>query len=200
MSKEQVYIPMIGVDMLHYARVTSDTTSDYAAETPIRVHGATEAGFNMNAQAGTFHADNGPYATATALGDVDGAIACADVPPKMRSDLYGFDYDEATGELSAEDINAPDVAILYRTQKSSGAYRYVCIYKAKSVPNEDRVQTKGGSLNFQTNGFSLRIAKRFKDGRLYRILDDDDPNLPAGVTPAIIAEKWFSEVDWEIGA
>lgn len=200
MSKEQVYIPMTGVDMLHYAKVITDTTMAYAADTPIRVPGTTEIGFNINAQTGTFHADNGPYATATALGEMDGAVACADVPPKMRSDLYGFDYDEKTGEMTASDINSPDMAFLYRIQKSNGAYRYVCIYKAKAAPNEERVQTKGGSINFQTNGFALKAAKRFQDGRFYRILDDDDPNLPEGVTPELIAEKWFSEVDWKISA
>lgn len=200
MSKEQVYIPMTGVDMLHYAKVVTDTTTVYTADTPIRVPGTTEIGFNINAQTGTFHADNGPYATATALGEMDGAVACADVPPKMRSDLYGFDYDEETGEMTASDINSPDTAFLYRIQKSNGAYRYVCIYKAKAAPNEERVQTKGGSINFQTNGFALKAAKRFKDGRFYRILDDDDPNLPEGVTPELIAEKWFSEVDWKISA
>lgn len=200
MAGEQNFIPMIGVDMLHYAKVTSDSTTAYAAEAPIRVHGATEAGFNMNPQTGTFYADNGPYATATALGDLDVAVACADVPPKMRSDLFGFDYNENTGELTAVDLNAPEVAILYRIQKANNAYRYVCIYKAKAVPNEERAQTKGGSINFQTNGFSLKAAKRLKDGRFYRILDDDDPNLPEGVTPKLIAEKWFSEVDWTIAA
>ena len=80
------------------------------------------------------------------------------------------------------------------------AYRYVTIYKAKAAPNEDRVQTKGGSINFQTNGFALKGSKRFKDGRVDRILDDDDPNLPAGVTPEIIAAKWFTDVEWVIAA
>ena len=200
MSKEQNFIPMVGVDMLHYALVTSDTATAYAADTPIRVHGVTEAGFNMNPQSGTFYAENGPYATATALGDLDVAVACADVPPMMRSDLFGFEYDENTGELAAAELNAQDVAILYRIQKANNAYRYVCIYKAKAVPNEERAQTKGGNINFQTNGFSLKAAKRLKDGRFYRILDDDDPNLPTGVTPELIAEKWFTEVDWTIAA
>lgn len=198
MAGEQKYTTMVGVDMLYYAKVTSDTTTAYTAETPVRIPGLTEAGVNMNPQSGAFYADNGIYDTATGMGDLDVSIACADVPPQLRSELFGFDYDASTGEVAAKDINAPYVAILYRVMKASGAYRYVCIYKAKAVPNEDRAQTKGGSINFQTNGFTLKGAKRMKDGRYYRMLDDDDPNLPEGVTPEIIAQKWFTEVDWAI--
>ena len=84
--------------------------------------------------------------------------------------------------------------------KSNGAYRYIRIFSAKAVPNEEKAQTKGGSINFQTNGFSLKGAKRLKDGLYYEMLDDDDPSLPAGVTAALIAEKWFSSVSWEVAA
>lgn len=200
MSTTQNYIPMIGVDKLHYALVTTDTTASYAAEQPKAVPGVTEAGFNMNGQNATFYADNGPYDNATAMGEMDIAIACADVTPAMKSDLFGFDYDSTTGELSATDINAPYVAIQYRIQKSNGAYRYVTIYKAKAIPNEEKAQTKGGSINFQTNGFSLKAARRFSDNRLFRILDTDDPSLPESVTPEIIEQNWFEDVDWEIAA
>lgn len=200
MANNQNYTAMVGVDMLYYAKVTTDSTTAYAAGTPERIPGLTEAGVNMNPQTGTFYADNGAYDTATGVGDIDVSIACADVPPSLRADLYGFEYDAETGELAASDINAPYVAILYRIMKANGAYRYICIYKAKAVPNEEKASTKGGSINFQANGFTLKAAKRMKDGRYYRILDDDDPKLPAGVTPAVIAEKWFSDVDWTISA
>lgn len=200
MAKEQKYIPMIGVDMLHYAKLTADTTTEYTAGTPIHITGLTEAGVNLNPQTGTFYADNGPYTTAAGLGEFDIAISCADVPPSLKADLFGYQYDDATGEVLMTDINPPDVAIQFRIQKANNAYRYFTIYKAKAVPNEERAQTKGGSINFQTNGFSLKGAKRLKDGALYRQLDDDDPNLPEGVTPEVIASKWFTDVDWEIAA
>lgn len=200
MPSTQNYVPMVGVDMLHYAKVTSDTTNEFTTETPKLIPGLTEAGFNMNPQTGTLYADNGPYATAVGLGDFDGAISVADVPPDIRGELYGFEYDNATGELSATDINPPDITIQYRVQKPNGAYRYVTLYKMKATPNEEKVATKGGSINFQTNGFSLKGARRLKDGRLFRMLDTDSPNLPTGVTPEIIEANWFTDVNWEIAA
>lgn len=200
MAGVQNYIPMVGVDKLAYAKVTSNTTSAYTAETPKMIPGLTEAGVNLNPQTSTFYADNGAYDTATAMGEFDIAVACADVPPAMKADLFGYGYDSTTGLGSVSDINAPSVAILYRMMKSNGAYRYIRIFSAKAVPNEEKAQTKGGSINFQTNGFSLKGAKRLKDGLYYEMLDDDDPSLPVGVTAALIAEKWFSSVSWEVAA
>lgn len=195
---EQSYTPMIGVDKLYYALVSSDTTTAYTAGVPVEIPGLTEAGYNLNPQISTFYADNGPYDTASALGDTDVSIACADVPPELKAILHGFTYDDATGEMSTTDINSPSIAIMFRMQKSNGAFRYVTFYKAKAVPNEEKAQTKGGSINFQTNGFTLKAAKRLSDGRILRMLDSDDPNLPEGVTPALIEQKWFTDVDWAI--
>ncbi len=191
---------MIGVDMLHYAKITKDSAAEYTAETPKRVSGLTEAGFNVNGQSATFYADNGPYETAAGLGEFSAAIACADVTPEMSADIYGYDYNAETGELSVDKLDPPYIAIQYRIQKSNGAYRYVTIYKARAIPNEEKYTTSGGAINFATNGFSLKGAKRMKDGRIYRILDDDDQNLPVGVTPELIAAKWFTSVDWVIAA
>lgn len=193
-DKATTYVPMTGVDMLHYAVVTTDTSTEYAAEDPVPVPGATEVGFNVNAQTGTFYADNVPYATDTALGEIDVAVACADVPPSMRAAIYGYLYDATTGELKEGELKSVAVALMYRIRKSNGAYRYVTIYNAKAAPNEERVQTKGGSINFQTNGFSMKAATRAKDKMIRSILDDDDPKLPTGVTPETIAAKYFTAV------
>ena len=48
MSNVQSYVPMVGVDMLHYAKVKTDTLTSYETETPVAVPGVTEIGFNQN--------------------------------------------------------------------------------------------------------------------------------------------------------
>lgn len=194
---DQKYVPMIGVDMLHYAKVTLDSTEGYTAEKPVPIPGATEIGFNRNAQLGAFYADNILYDSAVSDGDFDIAVSCADVPPELQSVLFGYDY--AEGEMKGTELKSDYVALQYRIQKSNGEYRYVTIYKAKAVPKEETVTTKGGSLNFQTNGFSLKGAARMKDKAYYRIVDSDDPNLPAGVAD-VLATKWFTDIDWQLSA
>lgn len=195
MSNTQSYVPMIGVDMLHYAKLKTDTSESYETETPIAVLNTTEAGFGVGSQSASFYADNKLVDIATTTGDIDVAIAVADVIPSMKADIYGYDYSE-TGVLSGGNLNPPYIAYAYRIQKSNGAYRYVRIFKTKASPNEERVQTKGGSINFQTNGFSAKAAVRAKDSQAFETLDSDDPKLPTGVTNATIESKWFSDFTW----
>lgn len=195
------YLPVVSVDMLHYGKLTADTTAEIKGETPKRIHGLTEAGFNRNGSVSTFFADGGPYCTATAGGEIDGAIACADVPPELKSELYGDKYDSQTGELLMGDFNSPEIFIQYRIQKANGAFRYVTVFKCKCVDNSDgKIQTKGGSINFQQNGFAFKASNTLYNGHFCRILDDDDTNLPSNVTPAIIASKWFTDINWKIAA
>lgn len=195
MANTQSYVPMVGVDMLHYAKVKTDNTA-YATETPVAVPGATEIGFNQNGSISTFYADNVPYDVAASPGEMDVSIACADVTPQMRADLFGEKYDTTTGLVSGGEMDSPYVAVAYRIQKSNGAYRYVRIFKMKSVPNEQKAQTKGGSINFQTNGFTAKAAARAMDDKVYQTLDSDDPHLPTKVTAATIESKWFTDFTW----
>ncbi len=195
MSNVQSYVPMVGVDMLHYAKVKTDTLTSYETETPVAVPGVTEIGFNQNGSVSTFYADNVPYDVASAPGEMDVAVACADVTPQMRSDFYGETYN-SDGLVSGGKMDSPYNAVAYRIQKSNGAYRYVRIFKIKSVPNEQKAQTKGGSINFQTNGFSAKAAARALDGNSFDTLDSDDPKLPSGVTAETIETKWFSDFTW----
>ncbi len=197
----KTYVPMVGVDMLHYGTVTSDSTTEITGTVPTRIFGVTEAGFNRGGSVSTFFAENIAYATAASGGEIDGAIACADVPPNLKSALYGDSYDEQTGELLMGEFDSPITFIQYRIMKSTGAYRYVTVFKCTCVDNSDgKVQTKGGSINFQTNGFAFKAANTMFNGKFARILDDDDPNLPEGVTPAVIAANWFTDIYWKIAA
>lgn len=199
-NNNQVYMPVVNVDNFHYGKVLSDTAEGIAGQEPKAVPGLVEVGFNRNAQSATFFADGGPYATATGAGEFDGAVGVADIPAGLSADFYGDTYDSKTGELLLGEINSPDNFIQYRVQKSTGAWRYVTIYKAKFMPNEQNAKTKGGSVDFQTNGFSFKAAQTVFNGKAARMLDDDDPNLPTGVTPEVIAEKWFTDINWEIKA
>ena len=194
-TNTQSYVPMVGVDMLHYAKITADTSAAFTTATPIKVPGVTEVGFNQNGSVASMYADNVVYDTATAPGDIDVAVACADVPPSMRADFYGESY-STDGTLSGGDLNSPYIALAYRIMKTNNAYRYVRIFKIKCVPNEQKFQTKGGSVDFQTNGFSAKASCRFLDSMAFQMLDSDDPKLPSGVTAARIESKWFTDFSW----
>lgn len=197
MPNEQTYMPKIGVDMAYYAKLLVDPVDGVATYSESkRLPGLVKVGFAPNSQAGTFFADNAPYATATQLGDMKVTVECADLPPQLRAEWFGQKYTD--GLLDESQINPIDMAFMYRVKKSNGAHRYIAIYKTKpGVPNED-VSTQTNSINFQSGSFELAVAQRICDGMFRRILDDDDPKLPVAMTPAIIKANFFTDPNWDL--
>ena len=87
----------------------------------------------------------------------------------------------------------------YRIKKSDNSYRYIRFLKCKPATPDSTATTQGGSIAFQDGTIAMQLANRLADGLFDQILDDDDPGLPEGVTPEIIAEKWFTKPMWMPG-
>jgi len=190
-------LPKIGVDMFYYAPLTADPVDGPATYGPsVRIPGLTQVGYNQNAQSSAFYADNGPYATATQRGDLAAQCGMADVPPEVRAEWFGDSYEN--GLLEEGDLASIDIAIAFRYKKSSNAYRYVWIYKTKATPPDESVNTQGNNVAFQGGTVNFTASKLVATNKARRVLDDDDKNLPVGVTPEIIAENWFSNPLWVV--
>lgn len=204
MPNEQTYLPKIGVDMAFWAKVASDVAPDgtnpgsTTYETSKRLPGLVNVAFAANSQTGIYPADNGPYASAAQLGDLGLQVQCADLPPVERAAWYGQKYDTATGLLQESQINPIDMAFGYRVQKSNNAYRYIWFYKVKPGMADETAATKSNSIAFQDGTTPMTATMRMSDGTFRRILDDDDPSLPEGVTAAVIAANFFTDPNWAV--
>jgi phi13 family phage major tail protein len=184
--------PLIGLDMLYYAPVLSDTSAGVTYDTPVSIINLVSMSVNFNTDISTFFADDGPADAYSQIGEVDVAIQAADVPAEDLAFLLGMDYNPGTGvvEYDTEAV-APDVAIGFRAQKSNGSYRYVWLLKGRfGVPNMDH-QTKEGSVNFQTLTINGKFLARVFDKKVFRRIDEDDPNF---VFPGLPA-SWFADPD-----
>ena len=80
-----------------------------------------------------------------------------------------------------------------RSQKSSGAYRYLRLLKTTFSVPDITSQTKESTVSFQTQSVSGKNALRVFDGMGFEFIDDDDPNLDETVTPEVLAEEWFKD-------
>ena len=95
----------------------------------------------------------------------------------------------------------PYVAIGFRSMKSNGSYRYVWLYKGKFIDPEDNNETKGDSINFQSETISGQFVKlanevtvEITDGTVkthpwkYEIDEDTD------TADATTVAGWFEDV------
>lgn len=189
----------IGCDNLVYAKMTTEDTATtapvYGEVTP--APGVISVNINPNASQETLFADDGPMDTATTLGKVDVEINKAELTTENKADLLGHEIDANGGIVYGDSDVAPWVAIGFRTLKSNGKYRYVWLYKGKFTDPEDNNETKGDSINFQTDTIkgqfvklSNQITINGKKVRPWKYeIDADNPDAKEEAMTS-----WFSDV------
>lgn len=197
MTKQQSYVPMIGVDMLHWARLNSDPAGGDAEYDGIRrLPGLNELGFSLNVQKGSYAADNNAsYASAAKLGEVGVQAKIADLPPADKADWFGYEYED--GMLLEGQMNPRYIGLMYRIAKAdTGHFRYVRILKALPTPPDSSAATSGSGISFKDSTINLTASLRQCDGLLKHELDTDDPNLPEDITAKVIEENFFKSFNW----
>lgn len=156
----------IGCDNLVYAVMTTEetATTDPVYETPVKAPGVMSLNINPNPSTETLFADDGPMETASTLGKIEVEIQKNSLTTEDKATLLGHQIME-DGTLVYGDSDVPPyVAIGFRSLKSNGKYRYVWLLKGMFSDPEDANETKGDSINFQSetiNGQFVRLNKSY---------------------------------------
>lgn len=189
----------IGCDHLVYALMSTEDTATTAPvyATVKAAPGVISVNINPNSSQETLFADDGPYDTATTLGKIDVEINKAELTTENKADLLGHATDTNGGVVYGDSDVPPWVAIGFRTLKSNGKYRYVWLYKGKFTDPEDNNETKGDSINFQTDTIKGQFVKLSnivkiggKDKRLWKYeIDADNADADQDTIDA-----WFNAV------
>ena len=186
----------IGCDNLVYAKMTTEDTvttpPTYGSVTA--APGVMSLNINPNGATETLFADDGPMESASTLGRIEVEIQKNALTTTNKADLLGHTID-TNGALVYGDSDIPPwTAIGFRTLKSNGKYRYVWLYKGKFTEPEDNNETKGDSINFQTDtikGAFVRLNYQYTVGgkkiRAWKYeLDEEHEGVTEGVTAS-----WF---------
>lgn len=189
----------IGCDNLVYALMKAEDTATTAPtyDAVKAAPGVISVNINPNATQETLFADDGPMDTATTLGKVDVEINKAELTTENKADLLGHEIDDNGGIVYGDSDVPPWVAIGFRTLKSNGKYRYLWLYKGKFTDPEDNNETKGDTINFQTDTIKGQFVKLnnqltigTKKVRPWKYEMDAD-NTEASTD---IMSKWFDSV------
>ena len=178
----------IGLRDVHYAILQSDTSAGATYDTPERLVGAISANVNPNTSSATLFADDGPYDSASTLGEIELELNMADIPAVHGNKLLGHEYKNGVLIKKASD-QPPYVAVGYRSLKSNGAYRYTWLLKGKFTDGEQANNTKGDSIEYSTPTITGAFVKRDYDDAWQVEADSDDTNI----NPATIS-GWFTAV------
>lgn len=151
----------IGCDNLVYAKMTAEETPEQAPTygEVVKAPGVMSININANSSNETLFADDGPMDVASTLGNVDVEIQKNELTAQNKSDLLGHEIDSNGAVVYGDSDVPPWVAIGFRTLKSNGKYRYVWLYKGKFSEPEDNNETKGDSINFQSDTISGQFSR-----------------------------------------
>lgn len=177
---------LIGLRNLVYAKMLDDTATGATYEAPKAIAGAIAANFNPNASNATLFADDGPYDTASTVGDMALELNVADLPLEVQADLFGHTISGGKLSRKAGDV-PPWVAVGYKTLKSNGKYRYTWLNKGKFSPPEQNNETKGDSVSFQTPTTTGNFVKREWDDEWQNQIDEDHIDFVQSQ-----ADNWFN--------
>jgi phi13 family phage major tail protein len=179
----------IGLKNLVYAKLLTDPPTGQATyEAAKKIAGAISANINPNSSNETLFADDGPYDTASTIGQIALEMNVADLPLEVQAELFGHTL-TAEGVLIRKGADTPPwVAVGFKSLKSNGAYRYTWLAKGKFSLPEQNNETKGDSVNFQTPTASGSFVKRECDDEWERHTDED----ATGFVPAT-ATDWFND-------
>ena len=187
--------PIVGLDQLYYAPLTADTSEALTYGSAVRIVNVVEANAEIESEEGTFFADDGPAEAFSQISGVTLNLTVADLPPADYAALLGIGATEygADKVVNLKTSASPiDVAVGYRRQKSNGSYRYIWFMKGKmSVPSEN-AQTKGESVNFQTQQLTFTFVQTVNNQTLFRRIDSDE-TIPGNPNEAALSTAWFAD-------
>lgn len=187
----------IGCDNLVVALLNTDDGSTLSYGTPQALPGVKKINVNPNASMETLFYDDGPGDSAVTLGAVEVEIDKNALSNPEKALMLGHTVDSSGALISGANDTPPWLAVGFRSLKSNGKYKYVWLYKGKFMEPEDNNETKGDSINFQTDTIKGKFVKVNKayilGGKVIKPWKSDIDEEDAGVDTTAIS-NWFNSV------
>jgi len=156
----------IGLDMLHFAKITEDDDGNETYGTPEKLAKAISADLSVELVEAILYADDGIAEIVKEFGNGTLSLGIDDIGSAVASTLTGATIDSNGVVISASEDGGEPVAIGFRAKKANCKYKYFWLYKVKFGIPATNLATKGESITFSTPTIEGTIMRRNKvDGR-----------------------------------
>lgn len=175
----QQIVPVIGLEKLYIAKIIKDDITGATFDTPKYLAGVKEISVKPKVSTESFYAENILWLSDTTLGDIEVGINITDLVDEEESFLLGHKLATEGGVIKSADDIAPEVAILYKSNKGNGKGRYQVLYKGKFTLGDDQIKGKEGKSNFQSKELKATFQPlHFNKMWQYKV-DEDSSSAPA---------------------
>ena len=184
----------IGLDMLHYAKITEDEQGNETYGTPQKLAKAMSADLSVELAEATLYADDGAAEIVKEFKSGTLSLGVDDIGAAVASDLTGANIDANGVVISTSEDGGDPVAVGFRAKKANGKYKYYWLYRVKFGIHATNLATKGDSITFSTPTIEGTILRRNKlDGKGKHPWKAEVTEGDATVGADTIA-NWYKEV------
>ncbi|WP_018934601.1 major tail protein [Gracilibacillus lacisalsi] len=180
----------VGLKDVYYALITEDGESGTTYETPKRMGKGITANLNPTYNTADLRADDGVAETAESRGVTTVSLNTDDLAKQVQADIFGKTINSDGVLIDSEDDRPPYLALMFRSEKANGAYRYTVLYRGKFTPPAKNYETKQETPAFQTPTTEGRFLRRKSDNKFGAEVDEDDEDL----VDSTITDTWFDSV------
>lgn len=188
------YRSRVGLDSLYVAAVTKDDATGYTSGTPEYFAPAAEASAEPAVNRVTQFADDQAFDALSAEGETTLTLNVTNIPLEVLARITGRVFDAASGRLFDQGGVPPFYALMFRSRKSNGKYRYFSFLKGRfDMPKEefasqaDKPDPKVVPITF----VAIKTIYDFNLGTtndgVKRVVGDED-------ILAFSAASWFTQV------
>jgi len=171
----------INVQNLHYAKLTTDTSSTLTYDTTMKaIPGTVKISVEPATVSADYWADGQKAETVQRLGDIKISIQTSSLDLPTIADLLGHTYDATKGTIvcSQDDI-APYIALAYERVRADGTKRLIKVYKVMfGLPKDDGASATN-SINFQDDTLDGTALPLANNGEWKFMLEPNETNTAA---------------------
>lgn len=179
----------VGLKDIYFAPIISDDETGTEYDEPIRIGKAMQANVQPQYNTAELRADDGVSEVAEARGVTNVDVQTDDISKEAQSVILGKKINTDGVLMDSDDDKPPYGALMFRSEKANGAYRYVVLYKGKFTPPESNYETKQETPAFQTPTINGRFLRRNSDGMHGAQVDEDDKDI----IDQTIIDDWFTK-------
>lgn len=184
----------IGLDRLHYAKITEDENGNETYGIPVMLAKAISAELSVELAEATLYADDGAAEIIKEFKTGTLGLGVDDIGVQAAEDLTGARIDDNGVLISGSEDGGEPVAIGFRAKKANGKYRYFWLYRVKFGVPATNLATKGDSITFSTPTIEGTVMRRNKvdgnDNHPWKAeANADDPGMDAQ-----LIKDWYAQV------
>lgn len=140
----------IGVDNLFAFPIIQDDRTGTTYGEAFKIAKTISINVNPQSNEASLYADDTLVEFYSAITAYDISINVDDLTAEVRGKLLGYEPDANGMIVETNEVNAPMLGVAFRSKRSDGRYEYRVLYKVRFNPTEDRYETQGQNVTFQT--------------------------------------------------